>query len=686
MGAKIQQNMTQIKMRQDSMATTSDTDKKKSRKHLVARWNIRGMNKPLKQNGILEYTRKNKVDIMGILETKLKHQRTRDVVKHNFRRWATWDNFQQQPNGKIMIIWKADKVDLQILECSEQVIHCLAICKLTNSKFSISFVYAFNTIVGRRPLWDNLDRFNDTLTDPWLVLGDFNNVLKTEERSNGQQVTPYEIRDFQQCCNKLGLVDTVYSGALLTWTNNSTWCKLDRAMINNRWIADGLMAHAHFGFPWKLSDHSPCVVSLFDNSMQGVKPFKFFNMWSLHDDFQRIVGEGWSNRIHGSAMFRLTSRTAAAGARLYDIQQQLHDNPTDSLLQDRMVEVKSSALRLAEAERSYCSQLAKIKFPFRYLGLPVGATKLTIAQFHPFTDRIADYINSWAGSMQARHRMEQWASDGRFCSKTAYDFFRPRRVNLTWPKLVWHSCITPKHSFILWLGLKDRLLTRDKMHEFSEEKICPLCCAADESVDHLFFQCNVERPDWICPGVRGLSADPVAVAIAVLVEDVAVLWHWMVQVFLLVSILLVDIDTCLVTSIEARGLIVDPVGAAAVLLVESSSHWVGGFSAGLADAVVLAVLGLAFYSPNPVAAAASASSQLWFSDGLAATILVVLGCSLSGLCRIQSPAETAAGCLLFFTWLCAKIRGCIWVLYVVAAGLADATVDVGHVAVAERCC
>ncbi|XP_057478776.1 uncharacterized protein LOC130766093 [Actinidia eriantha] len=283
-----------------------------------------------------------------------------------------------------MIIWKADKVDLQILECSEEVIHCLAVCKVTNSKISISFVYAFNTIVGRRSLWTNLDRFNEMLNDPWLVLGDFNNVLNIDERSNGHPATQYEIKNFQQCCNNLGLIDTVYSGAHLTWTNNSTWCKLDRAMINNKRISDELRAHAHFGLPGKFSDHSPCLVSLFDNNIQGERPFKFFNMWTLHEDFQRIVSLVWETQIYGSAMFRLcrklkllkeplkelnkkhfshiSSRAAAAEDKLYDLQQQLHDNPADVILQEQMVKAKQSAFKLAEAERSFCSQLAKMKY------------------------------------------------------------------------------------------------------------------------------------------------------------------------------------------------------------------------------------------------------------------------------------------------------------------------------------
>ena len=99
-----------------------------------------------------------------------------------------------------------------------------------------------------------------------------------DEKSNGQLVTPYEIRDLQQCCNSLELVDTAFSGAFLTWTNNTTWCNLDRALVNSLWIIEGLRAQANFEFPGKLSDHSPYVVSLFENSMQGAKTFKFFNM------------------------------------------------------------------------------------------------------------------------------------------------------------------------------------------------------------------------------------------------------------------------------------------------------------------------------------------------------------------------------------------------------------------------
>ncbi|XP_057492447.1 uncharacterized protein LOC130778052 [Actinidia eriantha] len=62
--------------------------------------------------------------------------------------------------------------------------------------------------------------------------------------------------------------------------------------------------------------------------------------------------------------------------------------------------------------------------------------------------------------------------------------------------MIWHSSITPKHSFILWLGIKDRLRTRDKLRDFIEDLACPLCMAENEDIDHLFFRCRVGSQVW----------------------------------------------------------------------------------------------------------------------------------------------------------------------------------------------
>ena len=139
---------------------------------IISSWNIRGLNKPLKQNGILNHVKKNKIVIMGILQTKIRKHRMMEIVRKKFRSWKITDNFHHSLNGRIMIIWRGDKIDLEIIDSNAQVIHCLAICKSTSVKFYISFVFALNKVVKRRPLWENLCRFSSSIDLPWLLLGD----------------------------------------------------------------------------------------------------------------------------------------------------------------------------------------------------------------------------------------------------------------------------------------------------------------------------------------------------------------------------------------------------------------------------------------------------------------------------------------------------------------------------------
>ena len=37
-------------------------------------------------------------------------------------------------------------------------------------------------------------------------------------------------------------------------------------------------------------------------------------------------------------------------------------------------------------------------FPFRYLGIPVANSRLSIAQFSPLIDKISGYISAWTGA------------------------------------------------------------------------------------------------------------------------------------------------------------------------------------------------------------------------------------------------------------------------------------------------
>ena len=65
----------------------------------------------------------------------------------------------------------------------------------------------------------------------------------------------------------------------------------------------------------------------------------------------------------------------------------------------------------------------------------------------------------------AIQKLNQWSFNGELQSKLAYDHFRSRGNKLKWPKIIWNSNATPDHAFIFWLGMKGKLLTKDRLHD-----------------------------------------------------------------------------------------------------------------------------------------------------------------------------------------------------------------------------
>ena len=58
------------------------------------------------------------------------------------------------------------------------------------------------------------------------------------------------------------------------------------------------------------------------------------------------------------------------------------------------------------------------------------------------------------------------------------------------------SGIDPLCLNMLWLCLKERLLTRDKLRDHIEDTSYILCGYPEETNDHLFFQCGITRQVW----------------------------------------------------------------------------------------------------------------------------------------------------------------------------------------------
>ena len=173
-------------------------------------------------------------------------------------------------------------------------------------------IYAPNSRVGRKEMYDNLVKLTDTrLQDQWMCMGDFNTPLYHSEKRGGNRECQESLLDLDDFMRKLDLMDVELRGNPYTWTNNRKdedliQVKLDRLLLSGNW---NNMGNSHLeSLTRTVSDHSPILFHLKEVSKGGRSPFRYEIMWESHPEFKDKIEEWWNIRIDGTAMFRLTQK------------------------------------------------------------------------------------------------------------------------------------------------------------------------------------------------------------------------------------------------------------------------------------------------------------------------------------------------------------------------------------------
>ncbi|GJR38847.1 homeodomain-like protein [Tanacetum coccineum] len=85
----------------------------------------------------------------------------------------------------------------------------------------------------------------------------------------------------------------------------------------------------------------------------------------------------------------------------------------------------------------------------------------------------------------------------------AWEAFRPRGNEVNWFRIVWFPHSIPRHSFHLWLVMRNSLKTQDKLRQWDvgintdlNLLRCSLCNTQSDSHAHLFFECPYSSKVW----------------------------------------------------------------------------------------------------------------------------------------------------------------------------------------------
>ncbi|VVA97124.1 unnamed protein product [Arabis nemorensis] len=426
------------------------------------------------------------IDTTLLTESNLNH-----VMHSLWPQYSFISNHSEDDDGRVIFIWKTPTV-VNLVHKSIQMVS-VSIGGLNTTPFLSTAVYAANRKEERELLWKDLELLHSTHqldSNPWLIAGDFNEIIHTSESSipTPNYLFP-QMMDFKKCLDCLEVKDMRFHGPLFTWTNKRPSGpiarKLDRSLNNEGWFTAYPQGLASFLAP-EISDHCPCLIDLaITKPASGTKPFKFFNYLTTHPDFLSTVTAAWLNSgIEGHTLLLLSKkqkelkralktlnknnfseiqkRVSEANRLLKIAQVHSLQQPDESHFQEERnfdhLEMGTIALEhflsilahvvpppshhilpeVLQLTTFSCSAVEWIphgQLPIRYLGLPLCSKKLCLEDYEPLLQKIRGKLSTLEGRHVARIAWDTVTTpkdEGGLEIKNLKDYNRTCALKLLW--------------------------------------------------------------------------------------------------------------------------------------------------------------------------------------------------------------------------------------------------------------
>lgn len=145
-------------------------------------WNFRGANKPNFRRLIRYRLKKFDTDVLALFETQTCGERAGRICQGlGFEYSFRVDTVGQ--SGGLWLLWRSGCGVVTIVESSEQFIY--AQLGDGGETFHLVVVYAAPTVSLQSGLWEKLGVVIQGIDDPLVVGGDFNTIIRLDERTGG---------------------------------------------------------------------------------------------------------------------------------------------------------------------------------------------------------------------------------------------------------------------------------------------------------------------------------------------------------------------------------------------------------------------------------------------------------------------------------------------------------------------
>lgn len=273
---------------------------------MIISWNVRGLNKAGKFREISSRLQNLNPAITVLIETRVKEKNADRIRKKMKLNGYYLDNYPNHENGRIWLQWDDSRRHIDCIHSTDQMLHCRVTDAAGVFMFWMTAVYAHNQLNRRKTLWQDIVKIYTQQTGPWVLIGDFNNVLKAEDRIGGTAVTENEYIDIVEMMSNAGLYEVERDGDYFTWSNkqgeNVIYSRIDHVLCNAEWMQTNENTTVT-NMPPSISDHSMIILDDHATVQKPGKCFKFVNCCAEMDNFQETVENNWNLPLDGRPMF-----------------------------------------------------------------------------------------------------------------------------------------------------------------------------------------------------------------------------------------------------------------------------------------------------------------------------------------------------------------------------------------------
>ncbi|XP_008221396.1 PREDICTED: uncharacterized protein LOC103321374 [Prunus mume] len=174
---------------------------------------------------MMELIKIQSIDILFVCEPRIGGDKALKMVKS-----LGFSNFEVvDPTGfseGLWLLWNANKVNVEIIGTSDQTISAY-VSWYGRSLWIFTGIYANPCSTKRAKLWEYLNFVANCHQMSWLIAGDFNDMIKTNDKMGG--IPLHRLKGFKKWFDENNMIDLGYSGPKFTWTNNRVFERIDRA-------------------------------------------------------------------------------------------------------------------------------------------------------------------------------------------------------------------------------------------------------------------------------------------------------------------------------------------------------------------------------------------------------------------------------------------------------------------------